>query len=259
MSARDIHFGCCSVQKPFIPGSAFVSDFGLQAKRLANAAKVERTCEKSFIVCAMLLLQYSWTLDGAGWRDLEGLYRGLTVIVLQFLHGFTGDDGDPFTSILVYNPRLYMEHYLEHAQGSSDVDGVLWHVLTCTRISLNQPDDTSDLIMPLKRLVTILSALSVGWERVGAEGLTLAVARCFFSWPKPLPDGFADLLKEERQRAVIAMLYYFATVPRLSVQRFWWTKERGAHMYQRILQTVGERCKECTSPGIAIFYFQVSA
>lgn len=220
---------------------------------LASPTGFEKPRGQALIICAMLLLQYSWTYESEGWGSLEQFYRGLTGIVLKFIESLHADEHDSITSMLVYSPRLHIESYFENTPISSDIEDIFVHVLTCEKISETQSEDINYLVVPSKRLMTILSGLSLGWERIEAEGLTLAVARYLFSWPNLLPTFFVEMLKKKDQRVVVIMLYYFAAVSRLPTERFWWMKERGTCMYGRILETLGDKCVECTSYGIAIF------
>lgn len=116
-----------------------------------------------------------------------------------------------------------------------------------------RPVDVNVLGVPSKRLMTIISVLEMGWEKVEREGLALAVARYLFSWPNLLPTFFLEMLKKEDRRVLVLMLYYFATVSRLPGERYWWMKERAVNMYGRVLESLGDSCAECRSYGVAIF------
>jgi hypothetical protein len=220
---------------------------------LASGSKFEKSHGKALVVCSMLLLQYSWTYDSEGWRSLETFYRGLTSVVLKFIESSHSYEPDSFTGMLAYSPRLHIEGYFENTPISPSIGGIFAHILTCTKISQSQPDNMNDLIEPSRRLMTILLGISLGWQKIEAEGLTLAVARYLFSFPNLLRAGFFELLKKEDERVLVVMLYYFAAVSRLPAERFWWMKERGVYMYKRILEHLGDKCSECTSYGVGIF------
>ena len=133
---------------------------------LASKSKFEKSHGKALVVCSMLLLQYSWTYDSEGWRGLETFYRGLTSVVLKFIESSHVYEPDSFTGMLAYSPRLHIEGYFENTPISPRMGSIFAHVLTCTKISQSQPDDTNDIIEPSRRLMTILLGISLVGRRL---------------------------------------------------------------------------------------------
>ena len=219
-------------------------------KTLAANSDFKGSHGEALIACSMLLLQYSWTYDSEGWSGLLGLYRGLTNIVIGFTGTLDGSDGSRvrkmFTSMLIYSPRRRLERHFQNMHIPSDIEDVFAHVLCCRKISDKQPDELTDFTEPSRRLKSILFALKLGTRNLEALGLMIDVARYLFSWPNLLPNFFIRLLQQEDERAQVILLYYFAAVSRLRADRFWWMRERGVSKFESILESIGDRCRECT-------------
>jgi hypothetical protein len=226
-------------------------------KTLAANSEFKGSHGEALIACSMLLLQYSWTYDSEGWSNLLGLYRGLRSIVIEFIETLDGSDGSRlttmFTSMLSYSPRMRIERHFQNTKIPSDIEDIFIHVLSCPKISDSQPDELTDFTEPSNRLMTILFALKLGMRDLEASGLILDVARYLFSWPNLLPNCFINLLRRDDERAQVILLYYFAAVSRLRADRFWWMRERGVYMFEAILNSIADRCTECTDRAREIY------
>jgi len=205
---------------------------------------------EAFIACSMLLLQYLWTFNSEWWQSILGLYRGLTHIVLDF-----GDlsERNPFSSMLIYSPRMRIEGYLKDKEVPSNLEEVFSHCLSCTQISGLLNGNYRDYAEPSQRLVTIMCALRLGSRHLEESGLVHDVARYLFSWPNLLPDRFVSFLKIGDRRAQVILLYYFVAVSRLRCERFWWMRDRAVYMFEAISFSLGERCTDCTGRATEMF------
>lgn len=220
---------------------------------LSGSREYPMEMAEALIACSLLLLQYSWNFDSEVWnRDesLTGLYRGLMAITLSCLDEVR--EGS-LSSMLTYSPRLHIEQRMRIAGTAYKVDGVLLHILSCTKISNIQPENPSDFLDPIERLNSILWALDPDGNGSANLDLELPAARYLFNLPNWLPDGFIRLVKMNDGRAQTLLLYMFAAITRLRSERFWWMRKRALYLFEEISLSLGNRCVECTSRAHEIF------
>jgi hypothetical protein len=58
--------------------------------------------------------------------------------------------------MLIYSPRLHVEHRMRIAGVAYKIECVLLHILTCTKILDIEPENPSDFYDPMERLSAIL-------------------------------------------------------------------------------------------------------
>ncbi|KAH8786800.1 hypothetical protein F5882DRAFT_403622 [Hyaloscypha sp. PMI_1271] len=200
--------------------------------KLSGSKEYSMEMAEALIACSLLLLQYSWNFDSEVWnRDgtLTGLYRGMMAITLSCLDEVREGSLSP---MLRYSPRLHIEQRMRIAGTAYKVDDVPLHILSCTKISNIQPENSSDFLNPIERLNSILWAL--GPDRSGSANLDLE-----------LPA--ARLVTMNDGRAQTLLLYWFAAISRLRSERFWWMKKRALYLFDEVSLGLGNRCVECTS------------
>jgi len=215
--------------------------------KLSGSKEYSMEMAEALIACSLLLLQYSWNFDSEVWnRDgtLTGLYRGMMAITLSCLDEVREGSLSP---MLRYSPRLHIEQRMRIAGTAYKVDDVPLHILSCTKISNIQPENSSDFLNPIERLNSILWAL--GPDRSGSANLDLELpaARYLFNLPNWLPGGFIQLVTMNDGRAQTLLLYWFAAISRLRSERFWWMKKRALYLFDEVSLGLGNRCVECTS------------
>jgi hypothetical protein len=210
----------------------------------------------ALIACAMLLIQYSWTLDSEEWSsllDLYGLYHGLMSLILSCIDRAPQLRWGTLSPMLGYSPRLHIERCMKNMAVPSQIDEDFLHCLTCTKISDTQPEDPNIFFDPIRRLSSIIWALDLDHKRLGRSDLTFAASRYLFTLPHFFGSSFLHLLKLQDGRAQVILLYYFAAVSRLKSNQFWWMRMRAIHMFEHISRSLGNKCVECTSRAYEIF------
>jgi hypothetical protein len=210
----------------------------------------------ALIACAMLLIQYSWTLDSGEWSsllDLYGLYHGMMSITISCIDRAPQLRWGSLSPMLGYSPRLHIERCMKDMAVPCPLDAAFLHCLTCTKISDTKPEDTNVFYDPIRRLSSILWALDLDHKRFEQSGLTFAASRYLFTLPHFFGDSFLHLLRLQDGRAQVILLYYFAAVSRLKSDQFWWMRVRAIHMFEHISHSLGNKCVDCTARAYEIF------
>jgi hypothetical protein len=66
-----------------------------------------------------------------------------------------------------------------------------------------------------------------------------------FILPLFTTSEFAQLVKDNDEAALLILLHYYALVLRLLSDRYWWMRDRSAHVCKSILTNLGNKCERC--------------
>jgi len=206
----------------------------------------------TLLACSILILQYSWAcpeLTGReannaidfGFGNLLGLYSGMRQLALVILA-----INDPYIySFMFYRPIHEIMRYSENTNVPLELEGFFTHCCQCPKWSGAEGGNFRTRMDAARRLIPILSALKLGHAELEASGLMLDVSRYLFALPFLSSDEFVQLLRNDDEPSLVILLYYYALVLRLLSGKFWWMRERSAHLCQWLLARLGNRCDKC--------------
>ena len=219
---------------------------------LSVSPMIKGDTSDSLIACAMLLVQHWWADPDsqAGFDCLVELTAGLTTIVLT---AFSRGGRSRLDWIVYYHPTVTLRWHTEKTSSPAEIEALLLHCLTCTKISKHNRTAFNNYSNATTRLVPALAAIKLGRRNLEATGLMQDVARYLFTWPLFLSDDFIKLVKGNDERAQIVMLYYYAAVAWLGPGRFWWMQRRSISTCKALLLAIGDKCEECTSWASQLF------
>jgi hypothetical protein len=208
----------------------------------------------ALLACSSLILQYQWAshdltecdannaLD-LGFGSLLGLYSGMRQVALASLT-IAVHDPDLY-SFMFYRPIFTIKRYSENTNIPLELEGFFTHCCQCPEWSTMGEGNFSIRMDAARGLIPILSAVKLGLAELEVSSLMPDIARVLFVLPLFTTTDFAQLLKENDEVALLILLYYYALVLRLLSGKFWWMRERSAHVCESILAKLGNKCEKC--------------
>jgi len=195
--------------------------------------------------CSLLILKYSWACPELadretnnsieiGFGSLLELYSGMRrlALILLTIH-------DPYIySVMFYRPIETIRRYSKATNVPSELEAFFTH---CARNGTALEMDAARCLIP------ILSALKIGEVELEASGLMPDISRYLFFLPMLSSAEYVQLLRNDDEVSLIILLYYFALVRRLLSGKFWWMRERSAHLCEWLLARLGNKCERCIS------------
>jgi hypothetical protein len=202
--------------------------------------------------CSLLILQYSWAcpdLTGReannaidfGFGSLLGLYSGMRRLALSLL-----TIHDPYLhSIMLRRPIEIISRYSENTNIPAELEDFFSHCCLCAEWCGPGDKHFSIRMEAASRLIPVLSALKLGEGELEASGLMSDISRYLFVLPLLSSEEYAQLLRNNDEASLVILLYYFSLVRRLLSGKYWWMRERSAHLCEWLLVRLGNRCERC--------------
>ncbi|PMD37807.1 hypothetical protein L207DRAFT_464292 [Hyaloscypha variabilis F] len=206
----------------------------------------------SLAACSLLILQYAWAcpdltnrdVDNAvdfGFGSLTGLYSGMRNLGMSLLAVH-----DPYLhSVMFHRPIETIKQYSESSHVPGELEDFFTHCCQCPQWRGSGDENFSIRMEAAHRLVPILSALRLGEKELEASGLMPDISRYLFALPLFTSGAYAELLRNNDEPSLVILLYYFSLVRRLLGERFWWMRERSAHLCVWLLAKLGDKCERC--------------
>jgi hypothetical protein len=204
--------------------------------------------------CSLLILQYSWACPELadretnnsieiGFGSLLELYSGMRrlALILLTIH-------DPYIySVMFYRPIETIRRYSKATNVPSELEAFFTHCCQCTEWDGTGDGCFNTRMDAARCLIPILSALKIGEVELEASGLMPDISRYLFFLPLLSSAEYVQLLRNDDEVSLVILLYYFALVRRLLSGKFWWMRERLAHLCEWLLARLGNKCERCIS------------
>jgi hypothetical protein len=206
------------------------------------------------LACSALILQYQWACHDLtdhgpdnfldfGFGNLIGLYSGMRQLALASLPVTIND---PFLyPFMFYRPIFNIKRYSENTNIPLELESFFTHCCQCPKWS-GVAERNFDIRMNSARsLIPVLSAVKLGSAELEVSGLMPDIARVLFILPLFTTSEFAQLVKDNDEAALLILLHYYALVLRLLSEKYWWMRDRSAHVCKSILIKLGNKCERC--------------
>jgi hypothetical protein len=202
--------------------------------------------------CSLLILQYSWACPDLtdreannaidfGFESLVGLYTGMRRLALSLL-----TIHDPYLhSIMLHRPIEIISRYSENTSIPAELEDLFSHCCLCPEWCGSGDKNFSIRMEAAQRLIPVLSALKLGERELEASGLMLDISRYLFVLPLFWSEEYGQFLRNNDEASLVILLYYFSLVHRLLSGKYWWMRERSAHLCEWLLARLGNRCERC--------------
>ncbi|KAN0091720.1 hypothetical protein V8E51_017567 [Hyaloscypha variabilis] len=202
--------------------------------------------------CSLLILQYAWACPELNNRDVNdavdfgfgsliGLYSGMRSLSLslltirdQYLH-----------SIMFHRPIFAIKRYSEGTSVVAELEEFFTHCCKCPEWCGTGDQNFDTRMEAARRLLPILAALKLGERELEKSDVMQDIPRYLFVLPLVSSEQYGHLLRNNDEASLVILLYYFALVRRLLSGKYWWMRERSAHLCEWLLTRLGDKCERC--------------